>query len=90
VDLGTLSRVDLRAFELLCTVLAAEAEAREVLGREGLLVTTGAGGSKPHPCLRAAEKATEQAMKLLDTFGLNSKARQSVNTRDDDDDDDDY
>lgn len=89
VGLRTLSKADLRAFELLCNVLAAEAEAREVLAREGSLVTTAAGGSKPHPCVRAAEKATEQSLKLLDAFGLHSKAREGRYFPDGDEDDDD-
>ena len=86
IELRTLSRANLRAFELLCNVLAAEGEARETLAKEGSLVKTAAGGSKPHPCLRAAEKATEQSIKLLDMFELNSEAPFPY---DDDDDDDD-
>jgi P27 family predicted phage terminase small subunit len=74
IALETLSRANLRAFEMLCNVLAAEGEARETLAKEGSLVKTAAGGSKPHPCLRAAEKATEQAIRLLDMFELNSDA----------------
>src|ERR1039457_357742 len=55
VGIGTLTAADLRAFELLAITLAAEAEAREVILREGLTVPTGDGGAKPHPATPGGE-----------------------------------
>lgn len=78
VGIGTLTQADLRAFELLAVTLAAEAEAREVIQREGLTVLTADGGRKPHPAVRIAETARAQAARLLSGFGLCPKGRQSL------------
>jgi P27 family predicted phage terminase small subunit len=84
VRLHTLREADLSALELLAATLATEQQAREQLERDGLTVTTGAGGVKPHPAVRMAETARAQAIALLDRFGLNPKARSGVEAIDDD------
>lgn len=78
VALGTISRADLRAFELLCVTLAAETEAREAIQRDGMTIEAGSGGKKAHPALKAAETARMQAKQLLESFGLTPKGRQSI------------
>lgn len=78
VRLGTLTQADLRGFELLCVTLAAEAEARATLEREGMTTATGGGGLKPHPAVRMAETARAQAARLLADFGLTPRGRQSI------------
>ena len=78
VGLGTLTGADLRALELLCEALAAEAEARAAGAREGLSVATAGGGRKPHPAVRIAEAARNQAHRLLSDFGLTPRGRQGV------------
>jgi len=89
IALGTLTAVDLRAFELLTVTLAAESEARELLAATGLTVSTGQGGCKPHPAVRMAETARRQAAQLLADFGLTPRGRKGVSTRWDWDTDDD-
>src|SRR5579863_4648034 len=65
VSLGTITRADLRAFELLVVTLATETEARDRLRREGMTIKAGSGGRKAHPALKAAETARMQAHRLL-------------------------
>jgi P27 family predicted phage terminase small subunit len=79
--LGTLTAADLRAFELLAVTLATEAEAREVLQREGWTVSTADGGSrKGHPAIKTIETARAQAARLLEAFGLTPRGRQALDT----------
>jgi P27 family predicted phage terminase small subunit len=78
--LGTLTAADLRAFELLAVTLATEAEAREVLQREGLTVSTADGGRKGHPAIKTIETARAQAARLLEAFGLTPRGRQALDT----------
>lgn len=78
VSLGLLTASDLRAFELLAETLATEAQLRETLDREGLTISTGTGGSKAHPALRALSDARAQAARLLDAFGLSPRGRQAI------------
>jgi P27 family predicted phage terminase small subunit len=78
VKLGTLTPADSRAFELLCETLASEAEARELIAKEGMTTTTDSGGVKPHPAVRVVETARAQAARLLADFGMTPRGRQSV------------
>ncbi|MFL9979731.1 phage terminase small subunit P27 family [Paraburkholderia graminis] len=78
VALQTLARSDLRALELLAETLADEATLRETIGREGLTIPTGTGGSKAHPGLRALNDARMRSMQLLNAFGLTPLGRQAI------------
>ena len=78
VSVGTLTRADTKALELLSNVLATEAQARALLTREGLTIMAGSGGRKSHPAAKVAEAARAQATRLLEHFGLTPKSRQSV------------
>jgi P27 family predicted phage terminase small subunit len=78
LSIGTMSRADLRAFALLATTLAAEAEAREAVEHDGMTILAGSGGRKAHPALKSAEVARMQAMRLLESFGLTPRGRQIV------------
>jgi P27 family predicted phage terminase small subunit len=78
VGVGTLTAADLTAFALLCATLATERQAREVIEAEGLSVATDGGGMKPHPCVRIVENARNQSVRLLESFGLTPKGRQSI------------
>ena len=78
VELRTIRRSDLVAFELLVVALATEQDAREALNRDGMTVATAAGGIKSHPCLKVAERARAQALGLLAQFGLTPVALQSA------------
>lgn len=79
--LGTLHGCDLRAFELLCEVLATEKRARETVERDGLTVPTADGGAKAHPAVKAMEAARNQAHRLLADFGLTPRGRQGVDVQ---------
>jgi P27 family predicted phage terminase small subunit len=81
VGLGTLTAADLTAFGLLCATLATERQAREVIDAEGMSVPTADGGKKPNPAVRAAETARNQAIRLLESFGLTPRGRQSVDVK---------
>lgn len=74
-QLGTLTAADLRAFELLCELLATERQARETIARDGMTVATAGGTVKPHPTVRTLENARRQATALLAAFGLTPKGR---------------
>jgi P27 family predicted phage terminase small subunit len=77
VDLGTLSRADLRGFELLCSILGTAADAEAVIKTEGMTFAT-AGGMRAHPACKLLETARAQAARLLEQFGLTPKARNYV------------
>ncbi len=82
VQLGTLRQSDLTTFGLLVIALATEQDAREALNRDGMTVSTAAGGIKSHPCLKVAERARAQALGLLGQFGLTPVALQGAATWD--------
>jgi P27 family predicted phage terminase small subunit len=69
---------DLRSFQLLCETLAHERELRELLTKEGLLIPGADGNQKAHPALKALETCRAQAHRMLESFGLNPRSRQSV------------
>src|ERR1700730_7455142 len=46
VGIGTLTRADLSALELLSVTLATEEEAREVIAKDGMMIKTEASGGK--------------------------------------------
>jgi P27 family predicted phage terminase small subunit len=68
--LGTLNDVTLRTFELLVETLATERTARDQVASAGMTTKTADGGLKPHPAIRVAERARQQATELLKQFGL--------------------
>lgn len=78
VELGTMSRADLRAFELLAATLATASDAEAIVKREGMTMPTGGGGVRSHPAVKVMETARAQAVRLLEQFGLTPKARNYV------------
>ncbi len=89
VELGTLTRADLRALELLCELLASVGELEEVIRREGHTIEAASGGRKGHPAAQALATARTQAHRLLADFGLTPRARASVDQAPDVAEDDD-
>jgi P27 family predicted phage terminase small subunit len=70
-QLGTLTEVTARSFEVLVETLGTERRARELVERHGMVTRTGHGaGSKPYPAVRAMETARTQAAVLLKLFRL--------------------
>ncbi len=78
VGLGTMTAADFPALELLAATMATAAHASETIELEGLSTTTADGSKKSHPALRVLERARSQARALLADFGLNPRARQSL------------
>ena len=78
VGIGTLTAADLPMLELLANTLAAEADARAALDRDGLTTEAGSGGRKKHPAAAVAETARGQAVALFREFGLSPRSRQGV------------
>jgi P27 family predicted phage terminase small subunit len=76
--IGTISRCDLRAFQLLCETLATAVEAAELIEKEGMTILAGSGGRKAHPAIKVLEGARRHAGSLLESFGLTPRGRQSV------------
>jgi len=81
VELGVLTTADLRALALLAETLAAEAELRAVLQREGLTIPGAGGNFKAHPAAKLLETTRGQAMRLLADFGLTPRGRLGVDVR---------
>jgi P27 family predicted phage terminase small subunit len=77
-EIGTLTAADLRAFRLLCETLATAAEAQGVIGREGMTLPTGSGGTRAHPATKVLETARAQAARLLAEFGMTPRGRNYV------------
>lgn len=78
VSLGTMSRADLRAFELLAATLATASDAEAIVKREGMTMPTGGGGVRSHPAVKVMETARAQAARMLEQFGLTPKVRNYV------------
>jgi P27 family predicted phage terminase small subunit len=78
VELGTVCRADLRAFEQLCETLATQTALQTVIEAEGCLLKTGNGSFKTNPAMRSLETARNQAKALYTEFGLTPKARSYV------------
>lgn len=76
VELKTLTNADLRALEMLAETLASEKQLRIVIEREGQTISTGGGGRKAHPALKALAEARAQSMRLLTAFGMTPAGRQ--------------
>jgi P27 family predicted phage terminase small subunit len=55
-----------------------ERQASDTLQREGFMVSTAAGGHKPHPALRVLEGARRDAARMREAFGLTPRARQAL------------
>lgn len=72
-SLGTLTRCDLRAFEMLCECLSSERLARAIVDKDGLTVD-----GKAHPLIKSMETARNQAGRLFSEFGLTPKSRANV------------
>ena len=78
VELGTICRGDLRAFEQLAETLATQNALQAVIESEGVLLKTGTGSFKTNPAMRSLETARNQAARLFTEFGLTPKARNYV------------
>ena len=78
VELQTITRADLRAFEQLCEVLNTVSQLQALVKAEGHLIDAANGGKKANPAVRSLETARNQALRLLEQFGLTPKSRNYI------------
>lgn len=78
VEVGSLTLADLRGLALLCEILA-DVRALEVeVRRDGYTIEAAGGGRKGNPAAQALATARAQAHRMLADYGLNPRARGSV------------
>lgn len=78
VEVGSLTRADLRNLALLAELLADITALEVDVRRDGYTLETQSGGRKANPAAQALQSARGLAHKLLTDFGLNPRARGSV------------
>lgn len=78
MELGTITRADLPALQMLAETMAGCDDLRAAIAREGLTVAAGGGGRKAHPALRALQSARAHALQLLAAFGMTPAGRRGV------------
>ena len=78
VEMGTVCRADLRAFEQLTETLATQVALQAIISSEGVLIKTGTGSHKTNPAMRSLETARNQAARMYEQFGITPKSRSYV------------
>ena len=78
VALGILTSADLPMLALLAETSATVSELEQTIREEGFTVSTGAGGRKAHPALKALETTRGAVTRLLKEFGLSPLSRKFV------------
>lgn len=78
VEVGSLTRADLRGLSMLCELLADVRDLEAQVRRDGYLVPAANGGTKGNPAAAALATARAQAHRMLSDYGLNPRARGSV------------
>ena len=78
VALGVLTTADLPMLALLAETSATVSELENTIRAEGFTVSTGAGGQKAHPALKALETTRGAVTRLLKEFGLSPLSRKFV------------
>lgn len=77
-EVGSLTRADLRGLAMLCELLADVRDLEAQVRRDGYLVPAANGGTKGNPASQALATARAQAHRMLSDYGLNPRARGSV------------
>jgi P27 family predicted phage terminase small subunit len=89
VAIGVLTSADMAMLALLAETSATVSELEHTIRSEGFTVSTGAGGQKAHPALKALETTRGAVTRLLKEFGLSPLSRKFVEkapaSRDDED-----
>ncbi len=73
IELGTLTALNLRVFEGLCTTLAHIQEITIMLDKEGTVIN-----GKPHPMLRLHSQLVGSSLELFKYFGMTPLARMKL------------
>jgi P27 family predicted phage terminase small subunit len=69
---------DLDAVRMYCELTILRRDALAEVKKDGLSYTTDSGQTKPHPSIASAMQFNSALMSLIDRFGFNPKARQSL------------
>ena len=73
IEMGTLTSLNLRLFEGLCSVLAHMKEITIILNKEGYVLD-----GKPHPLLRVYNQFSAQSLGLMKDFGMTPLSRSKL------------
>lgn len=83
---GQLQQIDSAAIYMLAQDYNTFIKAQEILRNEGLTVRSDRGNIAPHPLIKIAKDAQTQAVRLMQEFGLTTKARTKITKKDIEDD----
>lgn len=83
---GQLQQIDSAAIYMLAQDYDIFIKAQERLRNEGLTVKSDRGNIAPHPLIKIAKDAQTQAVRLMQEFGLTTKARTKITKKDIEDD----
>ena len=78
---GLLTELDVPAFEMYCESYARWAKAKDMVAEKGMCVVTSNGNIIQNPYLSIANKAQEQAIKIMVEFGMTQSSRTRVSAR---------
>ena len=81
IQIGSLRRSDLEGLELVAAALGTAAEAEEIIRREGMVITSPTGTSKPNPAVAILQASRAQADRMLQRFGLSPVSRARVGAK---------
>lgn len=77
MTLGVLTFADSAALESYCESYAEMQQARKLIQKEGLVIST-AQGQKPHPAVTIRDKAEKRMKSFLIEFGLTPASRSRI------------
>lgn len=83
---GQLQQIDSAAIYMLAQDYNTFIKAQEILRVEGYTVRSDRGNIAPHPLIKIAKDAQTQAVRLMQEFGLTTKARTKITKKDIEDD----
>lgn len=79
---GQLQQIDSAAIYMLAQDYNTFIKAQEILRVEGYTVRSDRGNIAPHPLIKIAKDAQTQAVRLMQEFGLTTKARTKITKKD--------
>jgi P27 family predicted phage terminase small subunit len=81
IQIGSLRRSDLEGLELVAAALGTAAEAEEIIRREGMVIASPTGTSKPNPAVAILQASRAQVDRMLQRFGLSPVSRARVGAK---------
>lgn len=77
-EVKVLTDPDLFALASYCSSCAVAVDAQEALNRDGLMLVDDVGAAYPHPMIKVAREARQQALRYAVEFGLTPAARSRI------------